>query len=318
MKKITLIFLCLSTLMGFSQNHSIVWEENFNGYAIPSGVEGISDGSTTNNFANMGDYDDAFSKWTINADNASLQNFSDYAAVFRTSGYLDSHFRVQDTHGNEITTPEGGYVEWVSENIDISNYDSVSVSMYLEETGDHEVSDYIDVFFSTDNGSNYEQLNNWNNLGNSDHTLVGDVVTPVGCNQDADFMAGMLYFSISGSPASLKLKVRFKNGATSENFIMDDVRIMGLDNRLSVANHTKEDFKIFPNPTKGSFLNIQASSNLNDVSFYDINGRLIFLKSNLNTNQMQLNTGSIENGFYLVTITDLNNSRQTKKLIINN
>lgn len=315
-RKLFLIIFLLSFHFSFSQDYETIWKENFDGYQIPSGIEGESDGnSSTNKFLNMGDYTSSFSKWTIDASNASLQNFSDYAAVFRTTAYLDPHFRVQDTHGSEVTTPEGAYIDWITEDIDISGHTNVSVSMFIQETGDHESNDYIDVSYSTDGGANYTRLQNWNNLGDSDHTLTGDTNYSSSCNSDLDFGSTTVAFKIADSANTLKIKVTFKNGASSENFILDDVNVFGEKSTLSNENNSLTKFTLHPNPTKDNFT-IKTSKQIKEVKIYTINGRLVYSKTKVNSNDYSMSTSNFSNGIYLVKIVSEDANESTKKLII--
>ncbi len=166
MKKIiTLLLLANSSFLLAQQKHEVIWKEDFNGYQSPTGIEGENDSDTsTNVIYNLGDYPASVSKWSLDASNADLQNFSDYAAVFRNNQHIDAHLRVQD--------PGGDGVSWISETIDVSLHNNTTVSLSIQEDGDHESSDYVDVYYSID-GNAFERIPNWKNFGNDDHTLVG-------------------------------------------------------------------------------------------------------------------------------------------------
>ncbi|CAL2108268.1 Por_Secre_tail domain-containing protein [Tenacibaculum sp. 190524A02b] len=323
MKKLLLCGALIGALTGYSQqSFKTIWEENFNNYQIPSGIEGESDDGatgTTNKWLYMGDYKESFTKWTIDASNASLQNFSDYAAVFRTRDYLDPHFRVQDTHGSEIKTPEGGHINWVTETIDISGFTNVSVSMSIDETGDHETSDYINVSYSTDNGMNYTLIKNWKGFGSDIHTLQGDTINDEFCNtsdKDGDFKFQKVYFSIPNSSNSLKIKVTFKNGASSENFILDDVKVFGKQSTLKVDEDSLDVVSIYPNPITGNQqLTINTQETIKSISIYDVRGQLVIEKRKVGTPNNQVSLSNISKGIYLIKVKT-STSEQVNKLVI--
>ncbi|MFL0114594.1 T9SS type A sorting domain-containing protein [Tenacibaculum maritimum] len=315
-KKLLFFTLLLISYSSFGQKFNLIWEENFNGYRIPSGVEGESDGdNTTNKPINIGDYTDSFSKWTIDASNASLQNFSDYAAVFRTNAYFDPHFRVQDTHGTEITAPEGGHINWITESIDVSKHKNVSVNMFIQEIGNHETSDYIDVYYSVDNGVNYTRIENWNNLGDANHTLIGNTSISDSCNPDRDFENQTIYFSVPENSTSLKIKVTFRNSSVSENFILDDVRVFGIPSTLNVAENTLASFSMHPNPSQHT-VKLEGKEQFERIEIYTISGSLIYSESNISKNNHIINISNFSTGVYLVKTTTHNAHQSTQKLTI--
>ncbi len=316
-KKLFFLSMLLFFRFSFAQTYTLIWEENFNGYQIPSGIEGENDSDNlTNSWLYMGDYTSSFTKWTIDASNASMQNFSDYAAVFRTNAYLEPHFRVQDTHGTEIVTPEGGHINWITENITISGHSNVSVTMTIQEEGDHEGSDYIDVYYSVDDGVNYTRINNWNSLGNDDHTFVGDTTFSSDCNSDIDFQEQNIYFAVADNANSLKIKVTFRNGASSENFILDDVKVYGVPTALGVSEDSLSAFTIHPNPSN-DYLNIKALNQLETIKIYTTNGQLIYTENQINQKNYTINLSNFSKGIYFVKIINQDLSQSTKKLIVN-
>ena len=222
-KNNTFLFLAMLFCSIISaQDQEVIWSEDFSSYPNLFGIEGSSSGTV-----NIGGYDPTtFTKWQIKDKGANLVNFADYAAVFSNKLYTDKHLRAQDTDSG---------IDWITENIDISNFSDVAVSFYAEELGNHEDSeisggDWYDVYYSFDNGANYTLLPSWKNLGNATHTLTGNTAHGANCNMDKDFGSTKVFFTIPDTQDNLKLKITLKNGSSSENFILDDVLITGVDN----------------------------------------------------------------------------------------
>ena len=73
----------------------------------------------------------------------------------------------------------------------------------------------------------------------------------------------------------------------------------------------KTNIDLYPNPTKNSFV---ISADATQVEIYNITGQLIKSFSNVISNQ-QLDITNLETGMYLIKITDVNGTSQSKKLI---
>ena len=83
-----------------------------------------------------------------------------------------SYFEVRGNRfeGNDLD----GEAIWETEEIDISGFTSVQFSLSAIDDDDLEGSDYLDVSYSLDGGASFTLIQNYNNLGSSSHTLVGD------------------------------------------------------------------------------------------------------------------------------------------------
>lgn len=167
--------LVLSPLTAEAQ----LYDENFESY---------TDGTTA-----PGD-----NSWTVDA-SAATQNI---ASVQSPSG--DKVFQVQDADGDVI---------WETESIDISGSGSASFQVVLNQAGEMETSDYVDVAYSVDGGS-FNTITDYEGLGNSNHTLTGNWSET---NVSTD--------GISGD--NLTIRVTFNNSANGEDFFLDDVKVFG-------------------------------------------------------------------------------------------
>ena len=85
-------------------------------------------------------------------------------------------------------------------------------------------------------------------------------------------------------------------------------------NLLSNDKNITVDFKIYPNPTKGNFLNIVTNEALT-VEIYDILGKKV-LESNVNSENQKIQIGTLNKGIYLLRLIS-ENGQTTKKLIKN-
>lgn len=179
----------------------VVWEENFNAPAIDQkGATGTT--STTPPIIDMA----GITKWSIDISGASLVATSDW---FRIEN--------QGLEGRDLN----GEAIWESEEIDITNKINVSFRLDATERDDLEGSgsalniDYLDVYYSVDNGS-FNHIPNWHNHGDANHTLLGDHP------DDEDWIATTVQQSI-GAGSSLKIRVIMKNSAGAEYIRLDNI-----------------------------------------------------------------------------------------------
>jgi len=81
---------------------------------------------------------------------------------------------------------------------------------------------------------------------------------------------------------------------------------------LGIAENKIEEFKIFPNPTSGNFINITTANNTSkNVQIFDMLGKKVIDQEAA----IKLNITALQTGIYIVKITE-NNLSATKRLII--
>jgi|GEM_PF-3462415 len=101
--------------------------------------------------------------------------------------------------------------------------------------------------------------------------------------------------------------------------IYDDHGMMSYDN-FSISNAAglnevnKLELKLFPNPSDGSY-QISANTNIKSIKVYDITGKTILEKSNLNKKQDYIDISQHQEGIYFVRLTDENGNSSVEKLI---
>jgi len=199
---------------GVTCSSTVLFEEDFNSYSNDTGVSGAS--------SSNGDYPSGVTKWTLtsfqsfgnNTPNlpGTLLNDEDYALV--KSGKLE--FR--DTNGA---------LQFESQQINISGYSDILISMEISESGTLEYvplhvddfdcgedeSDYVDIEYSTNGGSTFTEVSNYLSNGTVNHTLADDLL-------------GTVAFSLSGiSGTSLVIRVRLQNWADDEYYYLDNILV---------------------------------------------------------------------------------------------
>ncbi|MES2762305.1 MAG: T9SS type A sorting domain-containing protein [Bacteroidota bacterium] len=70
--------------------------------------------------------------------------------------------------------------------------------------------------------------------------------------------------------------------------------------------------KIYPNPNKGSFVVMSVEEKLNEVSVYDVTGKLVYSKQNIQEKDLSIDISTIASGFYYVKILCNGNSYSQK------
>lgn len=153
---------------------------------------------------NVGDQTDDDGVWSVDVSGANIGSSS------------EDYFEVREQNGNLVLEGQDldGPAVWKTDqsSIDISGASNPGFSLAISEVGDLENSDYVDVEYSTDGGSNFTLIDDYDGLGSSNHTLEGNfgsvTVTKRG---------------VSGS--SLVLRVTMENNAGSEQLRLDDVQV---------------------------------------------------------------------------------------------
>jgi hypothetical protein len=120
-------------------------------------------------------------------------------------------------------------------------------------------------------------------------------------------------------PFTAKWTVRAKIGASS--LLAQDVfniNLTRIDTGTSLNEITTNSISLYPNPAKEnvtiSMDKIQA--NISEINLFDITGKVLVSKSNVNAHEFVLNTENLTKGIYLVNIKLVNGASATKRLAI--
>ncbi|WP_321369685.1 GEVED domain-containing protein [uncultured Draconibacterium sp.] len=106
-----------------------IWSEDFESYQDNTGIDGTG---------NIGDYPGLVSKWTLDVSNCTLSNNRDYFKV--TSG----RFEGRDLDGVGL---------FLSEQISISGYTNISITIDIPQSANNDDPDYILYEYRVDGGS---------------------------------------------------------------------------------------------------------------------------------------------------------------------
>ena len=124
-----LIYFIINTLWCFTAKaQTTLYNENFNGQN-GKGALGSANGITI---------DTSGVTWSVDTANIVLTAADDYFKV------VSDTFEARDLDGP---------AKWISPNINIQNFANLSLSIYLSEAGTNPGTNYIDVYYSTDGGS---------------------------------------------------------------------------------------------------------------------------------------------------------------------
>ncbi len=196
-----------------SECNDILFTENFQSYLADTGVTGLS--------SSNGDYPAGVSKWTL----TSFDSFGSNTPAL--PGLLIDANDYGLVQGGELVIKDtNGAFRFETQNINITGYTNIVVSMDLRESGPLEYdvalhttdfncgntqSDYIDIEISTDGGSSFIEVPNFSTYGNANHTI-------------ADNFSGTIAFNLSSiTGTSLVIRVRTQNWADDEYFYIDNI-----------------------------------------------------------------------------------------------
>jgi hypothetical protein len=103
--------------------------------------------------------------------------------------------------------------------------------------------------------------------------------------------------------ANFKVKIAFEgntSGDTGNNRI-DNVTLKGTEINLSTPSQTVTDYQVFPNPFKNN-IQVISSEQISELSVYDMVGKNVWRKTNVNKNTETVDLSSLNVGVYLLKI----------------
>ena len=109
---------------------------------------------------------------------------------------------------------------------------------------------------------------------------------------------------------------------TSDPFVVEDdsyapAMPSELGTATTIANNPAMpivSIKVFPNPNNGSFVVMSSDEKLKEVFIYDVAGKLVYSKQNIQDENLNVDISHIANGFYYVKIIS-NGSSYSQKII---
>jgi len=187
--------------------------------------------------------------------------------------------------------------------------------------------DVMYVEYSIDNGSNWSVLGtkdiNWYNSDRTNATsgFDDDCLNCPGAQWTGTNATFQEYsYSLTNLNSETNITFRFvfhtDVAVVKEGVIIDDLVIDGT--LLGIDDFNAENFRIYPNPSNNIF-NIKIRNvNTFNIDIYDVTGKLMVQKKNVNTNNniYPLDMSSFSSGIYFLNIST-DSSKVTKKLILN-
>ena len=84
---------------------------------------------------------------------------------------------------------------------------------------------------------------------------------------------------------------------------------------VSIADESIEGLSVYPNPASDFVKVSTENAALQNIAIFDITGKEV-INLNLSVNNANVNVSGLDNGIYLMKITDANNNHQAVKLVI--
>lgn len=190
----------------------VIWSEHFD--VAEKGIWGNENGSIESDFSGI-------KKWTLEYSAVQLSNANDYAKTVATAG---GRFECKDING-EIT--------WVSEEIDISAFESAGFQLAVSETGSGENPEnkYIKVYFSVDKGQLHLVEKNGGNSGNWGSVLAE-------------------HTEIKGN--SLQIIIQMNSSYSTDKIIIDEVIVTGKAALVPILKNDVLISEVLFNPVPGA------------------------------------------------------------------
>ena len=182
--------------------------------------------------------------------------------------------------------------------------------------------DVVYVEYSTNLGQSWQVLGvqgpNWYNSDRTPLTTGADCFNCPGAQwTGTDSVLKTYNYSLNsiGTETNVIFRIVFESddAQVAEGVIIDDFLISGV---LANQNFELNKIVISPNPSTGIFTIFSKNLALDKVEVYDVTGKIIVSKTNLNTTNSTLDLTNVSTGIYFVKI--VSNSQSTVKRIIKN
>lgn len=182
--------------------------------------------------------------------------------------------------------------------------------------------DVVYVEYSTNFGQSWQVLGtqgpNWYNSNRTPLTTGADCFNCPGAQwTGTDGIVKTYNYSLNsiGSEANVIFRIVFESddAQVAQGVIIDDFLISGT---LATQNFELNKIVISPNPSTGIFTIFSNNLNLDKIEVYDITGKIINTRTNVNSTNTTLDLTNVSTGIYFVKI--VSNNQSTVKRIIKN
>ncbi|HLP63488.1 CotH kinase family protein [Flavobacterium sp.] len=208
-----------------------------------------------------------------------------------TGSDLNLHFNQASGKSARVRNPSDGR----SLVFDLSTigYRDIKFAYAVQRTNQGQLINHIS--YSTD-GVNYTQAN----------------LSQTSFNVGTDFSLVEVDFSsitAVNNNANFKVKITFEGNTTAANGNnrYDNITLKGVVNNLSVPTNTATTYQVFPNPFTNT-IQIISSEQMTELTVYDMVGKRIWQKMNVNQNTETIDLETLNTGVYLLKIKTLTGS----------
>jgi hypothetical protein len=204
----TVLLITVQTL----QAQTVLWAEDFEAYALNTGIMGID-------VVAVGDYP-AGVPFVIDESGLGFDNDNDYVRIaFSSSSETNSHLEARDLDGEAIITFNAVSISQQSGDVTIAidDFDFNITSSTSAWSGD----EYADVLYSLDGGGSYILIEDFNNAGITGHTFMHENPGVDG----EDYNTWLNKTINPGSASSIILRIVLYNTGGNEEFEIDDISI---------------------------------------------------------------------------------------------
>ncbi len=228
------------------------------------------------------------------------------------------------TQNAYITNPTGNYTDETVSYLISPCYDLTNlVNPVLKFKMAFDIEENWDVLYmeySTDHGMNWNILGsaadpNWYNSNyiNSERPItVGKQWTGV------DTQLKEYSYNLEELKTEKNIIFRFvfasDQASNGEGAVIDDFTIDATA-VLAVNNFEKDNFKLYPNPSGGTFYIQREGNNEMQISVFDITGKMVYRKNGISDNFYEINLDNLVKGIYFIKAIQ-DNRQITKRLIL--
>ena len=286
-------------------------------YATPGNYDvilSVSDGSTSltetfSNYVNILDdngavlpfiegFENGVSDFQENWDIVNYDDDEGWEHTNQTSATGGSSIWINNRYNDE-----GQIDEFISEPIDISDFEDVEVSFkYAYAERDTDNNEKLRMYVSKDCGQLWSLRKS---LQGNSFSTNGDVTNSNWFPEDDEWKTVTVSNILENYYVSnLLVKFKFESDG-GNNIFIDDINILDTFVGLVTISDEEYKFKVFPNPTKELMNVVFELENIEDISWQvkDLSGRSIMNGTHSNPemgkNKFQVNTSSWTNGIYI-------------------
>ena len=105
---------------------------------------------------------------------------------------------------------------------------------------------------------------------------------------------------------NFRFKFEFKSGGGNDLFI-DDINI-SYNDYTNITSIENKSISIYPNPSS-NFLTINAALNIDNITIYDIYGKVIINKNEASSNNIIIDISHLSAGFYNILVNQSGNKK---------